>query len=160
MRVTKIYLETTVFNYYFDIERDAHDDTVKLFKEIQAGKYEAYTSTYVIDELEETKEEPKRSNMLALITKYNITVFAASGEAQYIADIYIKEGVIPATKRHDALHIAVSTINNLDYIFSFNFQHINRIKTKNMTSVINLREGYKPITITVPSEVIEYGENQ
>jgi hypothetical protein len=28
MSVPKIYLETTVFNYYFDTERDAHEDTV------------------------------------------------------------------------------------------------------------------------------------
>ncbi|MCL2096264.1 MAG: hypothetical protein FWH10_05090, partial [Oscillospiraceae bacterium] len=55
-RVAKIYLETTMFNYYFDIERDAHADTVKLFNEIRTGKYEAYTSVYVIDELEDTKD--------------------------------------------------------------------------------------------------------
>ena len=45
MRTPKIYLETTLFNYFYDSERDAHTDTVALFKEIQAGKYEAYTST-------------------------------------------------------------------------------------------------------------------
>ena len=66
MRKPKIYLETTMFNYYFDADRDAHADTVKLFKEIRSGKYEAYTSAYVMDELIES-DEPKRSNMLALI---------------------------------------------------------------------------------------------
>ena len=160
MRVPKIYLETTMFNYYFDTERDAHADTVKLFNEIRTGKYEAYTSVYVIDELEDTKDANKRSNMLNLIKEYDITVLTSTDEAQYIADIYVKEGVIPATKRYDALHIAVSTVNNIDYIFSFNFKHINRIKTKSMTSIINLKEGFKPITIAVPAEVIEYAENQ
>jgi hypothetical protein len=43
MRKPKIYLETTIFNYYFDTERDAHIDTVKLFKEIKEDKYDAYT---------------------------------------------------------------------------------------------------------------------
>jgi len=70
------------------------------------------------------------------------------------------EGVIPAGKRLDSLHISVATVNDLEFIFSFNFQHINRIKTKMMTSLINAREGYKPITITVPSEVIEYGKSE
>jgi predicted nucleic acid-binding protein len=160
MRKLKIYLETTLFNYYFDIDRDAHADTVKLFEEIRAGKYEAYTSAYVIDELGETKEESKRSNMLALIGEYNINVLDTSDEAQDLADIYINEGVIPASKRLDSLHISVATVNDLEYIFSFNFQHINRIKTKTMTNLINTREGYKPITITVPSEVIEYGKSE
>lgn len=37
MRVPKIYLETTIFNYYFDTDREAHNDTVKLFNEIKQG---------------------------------------------------------------------------------------------------------------------------
>ena len=44
IRIPKVYLETTMFNYYFDTERDAHSDTVKLFEEIRAGKYQAFTS--------------------------------------------------------------------------------------------------------------------
>ena len=34
IRTPKVYLETTMFNYFFDTERDAHADTVKLFDEI------------------------------------------------------------------------------------------------------------------------------
>jgi len=49
----KIYLETTMFNYYFDDDRDAHADTVTFFKECLAGKYEPFTSFYVTDELED-----------------------------------------------------------------------------------------------------------
>ena len=160
MRKPKIYLETTMFNYYFDTERDGHADTVKLFEEIKAGKHEAYTSAYVVDELRETKEEPKRSNMLALISEHGITILPGDDEAQNLANKYINEGVIPASKRLDSLHVAIATINDLDYIFSFNFQHINRDKTKKMTSVINLREGYKPITIASASEVVEHGDNE
>jgi len=33
VRKPKIYLETTIFNHYFDTERDAHaDDTVELLR--------------------------------------------------------------------------------------------------------------------------------
>ena len=160
MRTPKIYLETTVFNYYLDTERDGHAATVKLFKEIQAGKYEAYSSTYVVDELEETKDDDKRGRMLALIGEHNITVIPGDDEAHRLSKVYINAGIIPATKSYDSLHIAIATINDLDYIFSFNFQHINRIKTKTMTSAINLNEGYKPVTIATPGEVVEHGENE
>ena len=159
MRKPRVYLETTVFNYYFDTDRDAHGDTVKLFKEIRAGKYEGYTSIYVTDELIEAKE-PKRSNMLALITEYNITVLDAADEARNLADIYVNEGMIPIKHRYDGLHIAVATINDLDYIFSLNFRHINKLKTKTMTSHINISEGYKPVFIYSPMEVIEHEEKR
>jgi len=79
----------------FHTVREAHTATVKLFKEVQAGKYEAFTSAYVIDELLDAGE-PKRSNMLALITEYNIKVINYSDDTQDLADIYVKEGVIPA----------------------------------------------------------------
>ena len=160
MRKRKIYLETSVINHFFDTNREGHPDTVKLFKEMQAGKYEAYTSTYVIDELERTKDDKKRFNMLALIGEYNIEIISANDEAVRLADMYVSEGVIPTSKRYDGLHISIATINELDCIFSFNFKHINRLKTKTFTALINVKEGYKPITIATPGEVVEHGDDE
>ena len=153
MRKPKIYIETTLFNHYFDEDREAHAATVSLFNDIKAGKYEAYTSFYVTYEIKNTKDEDKRSNMLALINEYNITVLEDEEEARQLANIYVKEGIIPDRYRYDGLHIAIATTNDLEYIFSLNFQHINKVKTKAMTSIINIREGYKPITIASPMEV-------
>ena len=157
MRKPSIYLESTIYNHFFDTDREAHAATVKLFEEIQAGKYEAYTSLYVTNELENA-EEPKRSKMLDLITEYDIEVLDISDEARFLADMYVKEGIIPARFTYDALHVACATVNDLDYIFSLNFKHINKVKTKTMTSAINIREGYKPVIIASPMEVIEDDE--
>jgi len=44
MKKLRLYLETTMFNYYFDSERDGHSATVKLFEAIGAGEYVGYTS--------------------------------------------------------------------------------------------------------------------
>ena len=154
MRKPKIYLETTMFNYYFDEDRDAHADTMKLFKEIQAGKYEAYTSIYVTDELIKA-EDPKRSNMLALITEYNITVLPASNEADNLADVYVSEGIIPQKYRTDGVHIAVTTVNELDIIVSMNYEHIVKRKTILATGKINNLYGYRVIEIYSPMEVVE-----
>ncbi|MCL1995048.1 MAG: PIN domain-containing protein [Defluviitaleaceae bacterium] len=153
MRKPKIYLETTMFNYYFDTERDAHPATVKLFQEIKAGKYEAYTSAYVVDELKNAPE-PKRSDMLGLIAKYNIKMLKTETEAEKLAEVYVAEGIISKKYMYDCVHIACATVNDLDYIFSSNFQHINKIKTKVMTSAINVREGYRTVAIVSPLEVI------
>ena len=154
MRKPKIYLETTMFNYYFDEDRDAHADTMKLFKEIQAGKYEAYTSIYVTDELIKA-EDPKRSNMLALITEYNITVLPASNEADNLADVYVSEGIIPQKYRTDGVHIAVTTVSELDIIVSMNYEHIVKRKTILATGKINNLYGYRVIEIYSPMEVVE-----
>ncbi len=157
MRIPKVYLETTMFNYFFDEDRDAHADTVKLFSEIKAGKYVGYTSVYVADELANAAE-PKRGKMLSLIEEFGIIVISADKEAEKLADIYINEGVIPSRFRMDGVHIAIATVNDLEYIFSLNFQHINKLKTKIMTENINIRHGYRGVYICSPMEVIEHDD--
>ena len=146
MRAPKIYLETTMFNYYFDTDRDAHADTVKLFEEITIGKYEAYTSRTVIEELEKTKSE-KREKMFSLISGYEIPVLETNVEAEALADIYVAEKVVPARYRTDGLHIALASVNDLDMIISMNFQHIVKRKTVKMTAAINAVNGYRAVEI-------------
>jgi len=89
MRKQKIYLETTLFNYYYDEDRGfAHDSTVALFKEIAAGKYEAYTSRFVIDELNNAPDA-KRDKMLSLILEYDIPILETNDEAVRIQNRWL-----------------------------------------------------------------------
>ena len=155
MRKQRIYLETTLFNYYFDTDRDAHADTVTLFKEIAAGKYEAYTSDAVLEELAQAPTE-KRDAMLALVDEYNITNLQITEKVERLTDVYISKGIIPQKYRTDGVHIAVASVNNLDAIVSMNFRHIVRLKTIQMTREINVLNGYRPIDIISPREVIDY----
>jgi predicted nucleic acid-binding protein len=65
-----IYLETSIFNRYFDVDPDFHPATLQLFDEIKAGKFMPFTSRFVVDELtaaEATKPQ-KSQKMLNLIT--------------------------------------------------------------------------------------------
>lgn len=155
MRTPKIYLETTMFNYYFDKERDAHPHTVRLFEEIREGGYKAYTSQYVIGELKNA-EDPKKGRMLGLIEQYSVITLDYSQEARALASLYISEGIMPAKSLTDGLHIAIATVNDLDMILSLNFRHIVRKKTVECVGLINLREGYRIISIHSPQEVADY----
>jgi predicted nucleic acid-binding protein len=154
----RIYLETTLFNYYFDVERDGHSDTVKLFEAIGAGEYEGYTSEYVSLELKKT-QEPKRGNMLGLIEKYNICGLSLDEDVTRLANIYTRNNIIPERYRYDSLHIAIASVHRLDCILSYNFEHINRPKTKILVGEVNIREGYNGISICTSKEVLD-GEIQ
>ena len=158
MRIPRIYLETSVFNFYFaDDAPDKRQDTIKLFAEIKAGLYVPYTSAYVLQELARA-EEPRQSCMVALIGEYDMRFLEQSDAIRSLAGLYVSEGIIPAKHLTDALHIAAATVNDLDVIVSYNFQHIVKRKTVTMTEVVNLREGYKRIGIFSPTEVIENDE--
>jgi predicted nucleic acid-binding protein len=154
MRKQRVYLETTMFNYYYDKMKDAHPATVAFFEAIGRGDFDGYTSAITYRELTAALE-PKRSKMLELIGKYHITMLEESAESITLADIYIKNGVIPAKKRLDARHIAIATVNAIDIILSYNFKHINKLKTKTMIPAINQIAGYRNITIAQSEEVID-----
>ncbi|MEI6287614.1 MAG: hypothetical protein WCP79_14010 [Bacillota bacterium] len=69
MKKPVIYLETTIFNFYFaEDAQEKRADTLELFKEIANGDYLAVTSSVTIGELNKAKE-PKRSKMMQLLTK-------------------------------------------------------------------------------------------
>ena len=154
MRVPKVYLETTLFNYYFDEDRDAHADTVTFFKECAAGKFEPYTSDYVVEEIKDASSE-KCKKMLALINQYNIVVLVATDEIDIHAKRYVTEGALPHGSLVDASHIASASVNALDMIVSLNFRHIVKERTVKMTGAINILSGYKTIEIKSPMEVID-----
>lgn len=155
MRQLKMYIETSVFNFVFaDDAPEKRDDTLALFAEIKQGKYAPYTSSYVLEELEQAPD-PKRGEMLRLIPQYNIGVLTGRDEAEKLAGAYVSEGIIPQKYHADALHIAIATANDLDLIVSYNFKHIVKMKTVTMTEAVNLREGYKRIGIFSPTEVID-----
>ncbi len=158
MRIPKIYLETSIFNFYFAEDApDKREDTLRLFEEIRQGKYDPYTSDFVLQELQ-AAPEPKQTKMIDLISEYNVAVLPDTVETQRLAEIYVAEGIIPAKYATDAVHIAATTVNNLDFIVSYNFKHIVKVKTIVMTESVNLREHYKRIGIYSPTEVVEYDE--
>ena len=118
----KVYLETTIFNRFLEENRDYNRETKRLFDKILQNEVEAYSSTYVIEELDKAPE-PKRSEMLNLILKYNIIVLEIDQRAYDLSEIYIEMGIIPIKFRVDGIHIAMAAIYDMDCIVSLNFHH-------------------------------------
>lgn len=149
----RIYLETTVFNRYFEGGREYAAESNALFKKVEAGEIEAYTSTAVLDELANAPE-PKRSEMLELVSRFGISALEVDEQAYALADLYIEMGIIPARFRLDGVHIAMAAIHDMDCIISLNFHHINKLKTKTATEIIHRMRGFSNPFICTPAEVI------
>jgi predicted nucleic acid-binding protein len=150
----KVYLETTIFNRFLEAGRDYNMETKRLFDKILENDIEAYSSAYVIEELNKASE-PKRSEMIDLISKYNIKVLEIDQKAYDLAEIYIEMGIIPIKFRVDGIHIAMAAIHDMDCIISLNFHHINKLKTKMTTEIIHRMKGYTNPFICTPMEVID-----
>ena len=139
-----------------DISKDDRDITLKLIEHINKGEYEGYISDVVIRELGNTRDLTKRDKLLQLINDVEFSdVLAVDEEIDKLADKYIKEGIIPAVYRDDALHIALTSVKGLDILVSWNFRHLVKHKTRIRVFGVNTILGYKAIDICTPWEVIE-----
>ena len=150
MKKLKIYLDTSVFSAYFD-ERDIFrmNLTIEFWKELE--NHDRYISTVVREELSAITDE----NLLQKLSDLtgNFKVLEIDAETENLADIYLKEGVIPRKELNDALHLASSTINEIDVLVSWNFRHLVKRKTRIMVNLINTRYNYRNIEIVAPPEL-------
>ena len=157
MRYTpKLYLESTIFNFYFlEKESQKKEDTRKLFEAIGKGKYIAYTSEYVINEL--ALANPLKREMMKKLLENNVrNIIFFREEIDALAGAYVEKGIIPLKYLTDAKHIAAATVCNLDSVVSYNMGHIVKLKTIIGTGFANLHHGYRQIGLCTPKEVLEY----
>jgi hypothetical protein len=160
METARIYLETTMFSFFYETRQEPHYQKLKaqvrqIFDQIKAGKYEPYTSPYATDEIEGEKDPEKREKMKGLITEYGVITLPVTAEVERLAALYIKEKAISPAYPTDAAHIAITVINGLDFIVSLNFTHIARPWTIERVRRVNGRENYKGVGIYRPVEVLK-----
>ncbi len=75
-------------------------------------------------------------------------------EAESLRDAYLRNDVVGEAQKNDALHVALASIAKADMIVSWNFKHIVHYDKIRGFNAVNLREGYLPIDIRSPLEVV------
>jgi len=148
-KIMTLFLDTSVIGGYFDKEFER--DTILLFEKIKAGEYRAFVSTSVMTELKKAPERVKN-----ILEELDCELIEVIPEYEALADEYIKEKVVGETSRDDCVHIATATINNIDVLVSWNFKHIVNIQRIRGYNSVNMNNGYKPLEIRTPKEVMVY----
>lgn len=151
MKKLRIYIDTSVIGGYFDDEFNT--DTRLLFDEILREEYKLVISDLTVREL---VNAPERVRTLLRDLKIDFEIIAVTQESIDLATDYINEKVVGQTSFDDCIHIATATIHKLDLLVSWNFKHIvNVIRIRGYNS-INLRNGYSPLEIRSPKDLINY----
>jgi len=87
-------------------------------------------------------------------TAVSFEILSIDEETRKLANEYVKHGAIPAEYSEGALYIALSTLNAIDYLLSWNFRHIVKVKTRRIVNMVNLSLGYPDLKIATPAELI------
>jgi uncharacterized Zn finger protein len=153
MKKQRIYLDTSVFGGYYDVEFE--EFTKPLFERVNNGEFTIIFSTMLETELEFAPEKVRK--IVRSIQSEDTEFVEETDVAVELATEYINENVVGKTSYPDCLHIALATINQADILISWNFKHIVNIERIRGYNSINIKNGYKQLDIRSPRELMNYG---
>jgi hypothetical protein len=121
-----LYVESTIPSY---ISAWDSRDVVTLGRQVQTGdfwqnerhKYDLFISDYVIEEIQAGDPEAAQKR-LELVD--GITTLPKTAEIEALAEFYQKMLDIPARAKMDCVHLAVSVLERISYLLTWNCAHL------------------------------------
>lgn len=148
----KVYLDSSIPSYYFD-ERDSLKNFIevtKLWWSEMSGSYEIFISDAVFNELN-YGNYPRKNEILKFIS--TIPVLPMSADVEQIAEFYISNYVMPKSLIGDAIHLAYSSFYDIQYLLTWNCNHLANANKRKHIQVINGRLGLFTPQIITPLEL-------
>ncbi len=153
----KVYLETTIISYLTsrpsrDIITAAHQQTTLEWWDSRADKFDIFISQIVIQEASAGDNDAvsRRLDVIDEIAQIEVTQEAVS-----LAQSLVADGIIAERSAADALHIAVATVQGMDYLLTWNLKHIANATIRNAIADACRQRGYEPPIICTPEELTE-----
>lgn len=120
-----IYLETSVISYLTarpskTIIGAAHQQITLAWWELR-HLYELFVSESVLRECA-AGDPDAAEKRLAIVS--NVPLLTITEQAVDIAEALVSERIVPSKAAEDALHIAIATLNRVDYLLTWNCKHI------------------------------------
>ncbi len=156
MAKKRVYVESSVISYL--AARPARV-LGKLVKQQQTADWwenrqgwDLFISTAVLQEIR--KGDPAAA-LKRVDAVEGLAVLPVTGEAWRLARTLVEAGAVPGKALDDALHIAVATLNNMDYLATWNQTHIFNPETIETVYSTLRRAGCKPPVLVRPDYLLE-----
>ena len=154
MRPLLLYADTSVIGGCDDPEFAR--DSLALWAQFLDGRQQLVISLLTLRELQPAPTVTRRR--LDDFPRERLLVLPETAEAASLADTYQRRGILGAGSRADAEHVAHATVARVDAIVSWNFRHIVNLGRIRLFQAANLEEGYGPLDIRSPTEVLDYDD--
>lgn len=143
----KLYLESSAINMYFQDDAPYLRDLTRQFWRDVLPHFDVYVSEAVLDEIRAT-EEPNLRKVLENSIK-DFKVMEITEEVIKLADVYLSYRRLP---RGDALHLALASIGEMDFLVTWNLRHICKLGTQEMIREVNVKLRIPVPTIVTPED--------
>lgn len=121
-------------------------------REFRHGRLVAVVSDQTLQELEKAPGEVR--GIVASIPDDHVVFVELDDEARILAREYVRDGAISQRHLVDAQHIAMATINRVDFLASWNFKEMVNVYRIRKYNSVNLKHGYSMIDIRTPKELL------
>ena len=154
----KIYLETSVISYLTarpskTIIGAAHQQITLAWWEVR-HQYDLFVSESVLRECG-AGDPSAAQKRLAVVS--DVPLLTMTEQAIDVAQALIDRKIVPVKAAEDALHIAIATINSVDYLLTWNCKHIaNPEIQRNIAAYLDTVGLFLPFICT-PEELL--GDN-
>jgi len=88
------------------------------------------------------------------ILRRHSLLISVSPEAIELQEKYLVQKILTPKWEDDALHVALATVSDCRVIVSWNFKHIVNFAKIPLYNAVNQVNGYHPIAIHSPSEML------
>ncbi len=159
--IIQIYLDTSVINFLFADDAPEKRDITKEFFENYVGpqRYQSFISEFVLFEIENTNDREKRQRLLDAVAVYPLESLVATDRLgmQILAKSYIEAGIVPLKKYIDAYHVAICVQQKINYLISWNYEHLANIHKEELFKMVSKSNGYETeIRLITPLELMDY----
>jgi len=151
MKRKNIYLDTSVISALYDDRTPERQEQTKRFWNETRNHYNSFISELVINELNNVYDKALKQQLLDVVA--GINVLGTNQEVEDLAREYVSMNIIPEKYFEDAVHIAVATVNGMNYLVSWNFKHLVKAKTRESVMLSNTLLGYPILDIVAPPEL-------
>jgi hypothetical protein len=157
----KVYLETTIVSYLTawpsrQIVMAANQEITRDWWADDRQNYDLFVSQIVLDE--SSAGDPDAAQRRWELLK-DLPRLVISEEAVNLARELAAGLRLPTKAKADALHIAISAANAMDYLLTWNCSHIANAKFRLPIEDACRQAGYEPPVICTPQELLERRED-
>ena len=155
MRTQRIYVDTSVVGGCYDEEFAFWSKG--LVRDFRVGLYAPVVSEVVAAEIADapTRVQSQFQEILSLDRVEYLTLDRITID---LAERYQERRIVSPKLYDDGLHIALATRGEVDVLVSWNFKHIVHFEKIRLFNAVNLEQGFKPLQIYSPREVMRYGD--
>ncbi len=149
-----IYLDTTIPSFLFDTREEMKfliEITKKWWHEEQSS-FHIYVSDETIRELSEGNY-PNKEKILDFALKIDILPYAE--EIVNIAESYSSNNLMPKKELGDAIHLAYASYYKIDYLLTWNCNHLANANKKPHIRFLNTKLGLFIPEIITPMELFK-----